>query len=86
MGANSYPASALVHYSLKDRKETTMAEKIEGFAISQDGNKMLVHEDHGYKLYDVKPEGKSGAKSVSTDDLMVDRVPQQEWVEMFNEV
>ncbi|MGA8727449.1 MAG: S41 family peptidase [Terracidiphilus sp.] len=85
-GRDAYPASALILYSLKDRKETTMAEKVEGYAISQDRTKMLLHEDHGYKLYDVKPEGKSGAKSVSTDGLMVDRVPQQEWMEMFNEV
>jgi len=32
----------------------------------------------------VKPEGKNGAKNVSTDGLMADRVPHEEWVEMFN--
>jgi tricorn protease len=85
-GREINPATALVLYSLKDLKETTLAEKIEGFDVSRDGNKVLVHEEHGYKLYDVKPEGKSNAKTVSTDRLMADRVPQQEWVEIFNEV
>jgi tricorn protease len=85
-GREPYPAAALILYSLKDRKETTIAEKIDGYVISQDGSKMLVHQDHAYKLYDVKPEGKSSAKTVSTEGLMIDRVPHQEWVEMFNEV
>ena len=45
-----------------------------------------MRDGRAFKLYDLKPEGKSGAKNVSTDGLMVDRVPQQEWVEIFNEV
>jgi tricorn protease len=45
-----------------------------------------VRQERSYKLYDVKPEGKTGAKTVSTDGLMVDRVPHEEWVEIFNEV
>jgi tricorn protease len=98
-GRESYPSAALVLYSMKDRKETTLSEKIDGFEmetdlparidavnVSQDGSKVLVREGHSFKLYDVKPEGKSSAKTVSTDNLMVDRVPQQEWVEIFNEV
>ena len=41
--------------------------------------------------FDPKPEltkqnGKPSPKPVSTDNLMVDRVPQQEWVEIFDEV
>ena len=85
-GRESYPPAALVLFSLKDRKETTLVEKIDGFDVSRDGNKVLVREGRSYKLYDVKAEGKSTPKSVSTDALMVDRVPQQEWVEIFNEV
>lgn len=85
-GRESSSPSALLLYSLKDRKESTLVEKMDGYDISLDGSKALVNADGGYKLYDVKPEGKSSAKSVSTDGLMVDRVPQQEWVEVFNEV
>jgi len=85
-GRESSPPTALVLYSLKDRKETTLVEKMDGFSVSMDGSKVLVSDGPSYKLYDVKPEGKGGAKAVSTGDLMVDRVPQQEWVEIFNEV
>src|SRR5208282_3549863 len=63
-----------------------LAEKIENFAASRDGKKVLVRQEHSFKFYDVKPEGKSTAKNVSTDGLMVDRVPHEEWVEIYNEV
>jgi len=85
-GREPYPPPALVLFSLKDRKESTLAEKANGYVISRDGSKALVSQDHTYKLYDVKPEGKDGAKTVSTSGMMVHRVPREEWVEMFNEV
>lgn len=85
-GRPEYPKPALELFSLKDRKESTLAEGVRGFALSDDGKKVLVRGEHDFKLYEVKPEGKSGAKSVSTANLMVDRVPQQEWEEMFREV
>ncbi|MFZ0744431.1 MAG: S41 family peptidase [Terracidiphilus sp.] len=85
-GRDPSPSTALVLYSLKDRKETTLAEKIDGFEVSRDGSKALVKEGKSYKLYDVKPDAKTSAKTVSTDGLLVDRVPQQEWAEIFDEV
>jgi tricorn protease len=85
-GRESFPETSLVFFSTKDRKENTLAEDIQGYAVSADGKKALVRQARGYKLYDVKPDGKNGAKNVSTDGLMVDRVPHEEWVEAFNEV
>jgi tricorn protease len=85
-GRDSYPQTSLVLFTKKDRKENTFLENINGFDVSGDGKKIMVRQDHTYKLYDLKPEGKSSGKGVATDGLMVDRVPQQEWVEIFNEV
>jgi tricorn protease len=85
-GRDSYPQTSLVLFSLKDRKETTLVDKLDSFDVSRDGKKVLVRDGKSFKLYDVKPEGKSTPKTVSTENLMVDRVPQQEWVEIFNEV
>jgi tricorn protease len=85
-GRDSYPETSLVLFTRKDRKESTFLENISGFDVSADGSKILVRQERTYKLYDLKPEGKSSGKGVATDGLMVDRVPQQEWVEMFNEV
>jgi tricorn protease len=85
-GRDSYPETSLVLFTKKDRKESTFLENIGGFDVSADGKKILVRQERTFKLYDLKPEGKSSGKGVATDGLMVDRVPQQEWVEMFNEV
>ncbi len=85
-GRDADPPTALILYSLKDRKETTLAEKVEDFEVSRDGSKVLVRKAKSYELYDVKPEGKASPKNVSTDNLIVDRVPPQEWGEIFNEV
>jgi tricorn protease len=73
-------------YSLEDREETVLAEEISGLALSADGKKVLVRQGGAYKLYDAKPKGKDSAKVVSTSGLMVDRVPAEEWAQIFDEV
>jgi tricorn protease len=73
-------------FSLEKREEKTLAEVINGYAMSQDGSKVLVRHEAGYKLYDANPEGGSSAKDISTAGLMVDRVPAQEWEQIFDEV
>ena len=85
-GRDSYPPANLVLYSIKDRKETVLAENVRAYVVSDDGKKVFVHFEREYKLFDAKPEGKANPKIVSTANLLVDRVPQQEWTEMFNEV
>ncbi len=77
---------AVVSYSLKDRKESPIAENIGGYAISDDGMKILVREGPQFKLYDVPSKGPQSAKVVSTAGLFVDRVPAEEWTEIFEEV
>jgi tricorn protease len=85
-GRDSFPESALVLFSLKDRKETVLAEKVTGYTVSRNGAKVLVRQGEEFKLYNATPEGKASPKPVSTKEMMADRVPQQEWVEIFDEV
>ncbi len=73
-------------FSLKDRKETTLVENAGGFAISGDGSKLLVSQSGQYFLYDANPQGERTKKPVSTAGLMYDRVPTEEWNQIFNEV
>ncbi|HXK11781.1 MAG TPA: S41 family peptidase [Vicinamibacteria bacterium] len=75
----------LVLFSIKDRKETTLAEGVGGWAVSRDGSKVLVRIEDALQLLDAKPDAKE-KKTVSTKGLMVDRVPAQEWAEVFDEV
>ena len=81
--------SQLKLYSLKDRKETTLAEDIRGYVIADDGAKVLVAQGPAatvYNLYDATPTGDRTRKAVSTSGLYVDRVPAEEWEQIFNEV
>ncbi len=85
-GRDSFPESALVIFAMKDRKETVLAEKANGYSVSANGAKVMVRTGEEYKLFDANPNGKTNPKAVSTAGLAADRIPQQEWVEMFNEV
>jgi tricorn protease len=83
-GRESYEPRKLWIYDLDKREGSVLAEKIRGWAISADGSKVLVHEGKAYKLYDARPKAKD-AKDVSIADMFVDRVPAQEWTEIFDE-
>ncbi|MFI5167780.1 MAG: S41 family peptidase [Thermoanaerobaculales bacterium] len=85
-GRDPESKGTLVVFSLDDRKETVLAEDTDAFAISADGKKVLVRQDKSYNLYDATPKGKDTKKTISTKELAVDRVPAQEWAEIFAEV
>ena len=73
-------------FSLKDRKETALVDDMNGYVLSADGSKVLVAQGGGWNLYDATPAGAASRKSVSTAGLVVDRVPAEEWNQIFNEV
>ncbi|MDQ3666714.1 MAG: S41 family peptidase [Acidobacteriota bacterium] len=79
------PASLRI-YSIKDRKETTLAEDVRGYTMSDDGGKVLVAQGPTYNVYDATPQGDKSKKVVPTTGLAVDRVPAEEWNQIFNEV
>ena len=73
-------------FAFKDRKETVLADDIFGYALSGDGSKVLVRSAQGFGLYEATPQGDKSRKQVSTTGLVVDRVPTEEWNQIFNEV
>ena len=74
-------------FSFKDRKETTLIDDFGGgYAMSRDGSKILARTAQGFGLYDATPQGDKSRKPVSTAGLVVDRVPAEEWNQIFNEV
>jgi len=73
-------------YSLKDRKDTSLGEDITGHVLSRDGSKLMIRQTSGYSLMDATPTGAAGKKTVSTTGLFADRVPSEEWTQIFNEV
>jgi tricorn protease len=77
---------SLLVFNFEDRKATTLAEDIRGYTVSPDGSKVLVRQGQAFNLYDANPKGASSKKTVATDGLQADIVPQQEWAEIFDEV
>ena len=85
-GRSSDVPSSLRLFSLEDREETVLAERINGLAVSADGKKILYRSNSGFQLIDASPAGKNSSKTVSTAGLEVDRVPAEEWEQIFDEV
>jgi tricorn protease len=84
-GRESDPAPALMIFSMEDREASALAEDVGGYALSADGEKVLVQQSGAFHLYDAKPEAKD-KKTVSTANLYVDRIPAEEWEQIFDEV
>ncbi|MFN0008382.1 MAG: S41 family peptidase [Planctomycetota bacterium] len=85
-GRESSRKRDLMVFNLKDRKASVLAEDVSGTALSLDGNKILVRQERALNLYDASPKGKDSKKTVPASGLMVDRVPKQEWINIYNEV
>src|SRR6266567_4990114 len=83
-------------YDLKERKEKTLIENVQRFALSFDGSKLLYQDDgggpratHTYGIIDAKPAGepkKVGDGALSLNGMRTEIDPPQEWKQMFNEV
>ncbi len=85
-GRSAESQPTLKVFALDDRTESTLAEGIAGYTLSGDGKKVLVREGGNFALYEAKAGGASSKKSVSTAGLYVDRVPADEWAQIFDEV
>jgi tricorn protease len=85
-GRDAGAQAALMVFNFEDRKATALAEDIRGYTLSPDGSKVLVRQGSAYNLYDANPKGAASKKTVSTQGLQADIVPQQEWAQIFDEV
>jgi tricorn protease len=71
-------------FRLSDRKDTVLVEGINGYNMSADRNTLIVRDGANFSLYDAKPGAKK--KSIATNNMFVDRVPTEEWAQIFDEV
>jgi tricorn protease len=73
-------------YNLKDRRETVLQEGAFNYTLSDDGTKILFAQGGNFVLTDASMQGLQTKKNVSTAGLQYDRVPAEEWNQIFNEV
>ena len=84
-GRQSETRTNLDIFDIAKREATVLVEGVQNYALSHDGRKVLVRVGENYNLYDVRP-GARDSKRVSTNQMMVDRIPAQEWAQIFDEV
>jgi len=85
-GGSSGQRPSIKIFAMEDREEKTVLEGVGNYALSHDGKKMLVAQSGAFNLYDVKADASGSQKTVSTSGLQVDRVPAEEWAQIFDEV
>ncbi len=87
-GGRRAGGSSLWIFDLKKRQESELLSDVQGWVLSQDGTKLLARAGQGpaasYQLIEAKAKG-ADKKTVSTKDLYVDRVPTEEWREVYDE-
>ncbi len=93
-------AATLSRWTVEERKTEKLAEHVESFELSADGEKMLLSVGHGPEGGDAGPGGggppswvivpaapvKPGEGSLNFGDLKVKVDPPAEWAQMYHEV
>jgi tricorn protease len=84
-GRNSERRPVLNIFTLRDRRNAQMLDNAGSYSFSTDRKKIIVASG-GFGVYDVAPNAASTRKAVSLEGLAVDRVPREEWGQIFDEV
>ncbi|MDR0871299.1 MAG: PDZ domain-containing protein [Planctomycetaceae bacterium] len=74
----------LFMFDLKERKESQFLDKTDGYTIASDFSKIISHTENRFKS--MEPKLGSKVSDLQLDNLYVERIPSQEWAEIFNEV
>ncbi len=85
-GRPSDRTAELVFFSLEDREETAVTADLQALALSPDRGHLLIRQNGDFQLYEASPKGKDSARQVATAGMAADRVPTEEWAQIFDEV
>jgi tricorn protease len=77
--------SPLVYWDVAEREEKTIVADADAFALSADGNKLLVLNDSKWAIVDVKPEQKMD-EPLRTAEMTMEVDPRAEWRQIFTDV
>ena len=79
--------SALHLFDLKKRKDDVIAQDVDGYSLSSDGERVLIRHDGDFTVLDTKPDAAKDDDSRKHLDLSHMRMivdPPKEWAEMFD--
>jgi len=84
-GRGSDQPVALQFFSSDERKEATLATGVSSYDVAPDGKHVLVRKGGTFAIHDVKLTGADGT-AVDLQGLPVEKVPVDEYWQIFNEV
>lgn len=85
--ADEESSATLKRFDLKKRKTETLAEDVTAFALSADGNKMLVRSGkESWSIAAADKAMKPGEGKIDTGGMEVHVQPRAEWAQMYDEV
>jgi len=80
------PHFTVSKFTLKTRKTEKVADGVQGFALSFNGEKMLYGQQHHWFIADTAKAAEPGKGMLKTDEMEVHVVPREEWNQMYHEV
>ena len=83
-GRESYETPSIRTFDMKERKETKFADNSGSYALSPDGSKIIYNVSGSIKIGNANSANQTPL-NLPTSDLAVDRIPAEEWEEVFNE-
>ncbi|MBX3464470.1 MAG: PD40 domain-containing protein [Planctomycetes bacterium] len=85
-GRDSDQPTTLHAFSTKDRKAEQLASGVTGWALSPDRTHVLIRTAGGHAVAEATPKGKDGQKTLDLRGLPVEKVPADEFRQIFAEV
>ncbi len=85
-GSLNGESSALHFYDFKTRKDAVIAEDVDGYSLSLDGERVLLKHGKKYSVVDTKADAMKDSDTAKTLDLDHMRMivdPKAEWAEMY---
>ncbi len=79
------PPMSLLKFDLHSRKTIELADGISGFALSFNGQKMLLREGSHWSITGTATPAKAGQGTIATDAMELYSVPREEWAQMYRE-
>lgn len=85
-GRDSDRPTTLHGFSREDRKEEQLASGVGGFAVSPEGTHVLFRSGSTFTITEASTKGKDGQKVVDLRGLPTEKVPADEYWQIFQEV
>lgn len=79
------PQMTLLKFDMKSRKAMPVAAGLQGFALSFNGEKLLLNQGRTWSIVSAAEPAKPGEGELKTADMETFSVPREEWAQMYRE-